>query len=48
MDDYSKEFKYGTKEYIYKASLCKLEYDDEKMWEHGKQHKIIYTGSKKQ
>jgi hypothetical protein len=34
MDDYSKEFKYWyDRIYLQSPSLCKLEYDDEKMWE---------------
>lgn len=34
VDDYSKEFKYWyDRIYLQSPSLCKLEYDDEKMWE---------------
>jgi hypothetical protein len=34
VDDYSKEFKYWYERiYLQSPSLCKLEYDDEKMWE---------------
>ena len=34
MDNYSKEFKYWyDRIYLQSPSLCKLEYDDEKMWE---------------
>ena len=34
MDDYSKEFKYWYERiYLQSPTLCKLEYDDEKMWE---------------
>jgi hypothetical protein len=34
VDDYSKEFKYWyDRIYLQSPALCKLEYDDEKMWE---------------
>ena len=34
MKEYSEEFKYWYERiYLQSPSLCKLEYDDEKMWE---------------
>ena len=34
MNEYSEEFKYWYERiYLQSPSLCKLEYDDEKMWE---------------
>ena len=44
MDDYSKEFKYWyDRIYLQSPSLCKLEYDDEKMWEAWKASQTSFT-----
>jgi hypothetical protein len=44
MDDYSKEFKYWYERiYLQSPTLCKLEYDDEKMWEAWKAAQTSFT-----
>ena len=44
MDDYSKEFKYWyDRIYLQSPALCKLEYDDEKMWEAWKAAQTSFT-----
>ena len=44
MDDYSKEFKYWYERiYLQSPTLCKLEYDDETMWEAWKAAQTSFT-----
>lgn len=44
MDNYSKEFKYWYERiYLQSPTLCKLKYDDEKMWEAWKAAQTSFT-----
>lgn len=44
MDDHSKEFKYWYERiYLQNPTLCKLEYDKEKMWEAWKAAQEYFT-----